>query len=174
MSYVGGPDLELNRVNDVERELVAAKSQLSAMLPPGRFGWSVFNGYSARLAFARKYYDEALTLSNQTITAQSKDGNFTAAAFPNVMVSTSILLAMQRPADALTDAQQALEILQRTAVGGASYRLGQCYLQIGKAQLALSNKTAARDALQQAMLNIESTTMAQHPAATKTREPLAL
>ena len=167
-------EIELNRLDDAERELSAAKSQLSAMLPPGHFGWSVFNGYSARLAFARKNYDDALLLSNQTIAAQSKDGKFTAAAFPNVMVRTSILLAMQRPAEALADAKQALEIVQRTAIGGASYRLGQCYLQIGKAQLALGNKTEARDALQQALLNIESTAMSQHPAAIKTRELLAL
>ena len=167
-------DIELDRLDDAERELATAKSQLSAMLPLGHFGWSVFNGYSARLAFARKNYDEALLLSNQTLAAQSKDGKFNAAAFPNVMVRTSILLAMQRPAEALADAQQALEILRRTAIGGASYRLGQCYLQIGKAQLALGNKTVARDALQQALLYIESTTMPQHPAAIKTRELPAL
>ena len=166
--------VELGRLDDAERELAAAKSQLSAMLPPGHFGWSVFNGFSARLALARKNYDLALTLSNQTISAQSKDGRFTAAAFPNVMVRTSILLAMQRPAEALNDAQQALEIAQRSAIGGASYRLGQCYLQIGKAQLAIGNKTAAREALQQALLNIQSTTTPEHPAASKTRELLEL
>ena len=166
-------NIELDRLDDAERELAAAKSQLSAMLPPGHFGWSVFNGYSARLAFARKNYDGALALSNQTIAAQSKDGRFTGAAFTNVVVRTAILLAMQRPAEALADAQQALEITQRTAIGSASYRLGQCYLQIGKAQLALGNKTAAQEALHQALLNIESTTTPQHPAATKTRELLA-
>ena len=84
------------------------------------------------------------------------------------------MLAMQQPAEALADAKQAIEIVQRTAIGGASYRLGQCYLQIGKAQLPLSNNAEARDALKQALLNIESTAMSQHPAAIKTRELLAL
>ena len=167
-------DIELGQLEDAERELAGAKSQLLVMLPPGHFGWSVFNGYSARVAFARKRHDDALALANQTVAAQSKDGQMTAAAFPNVMVRSAILLAMQRPAEALKDAQEALEIAQRTATGGASYRLGQCYLQMGKAQLALGNRTAAREALQQALLNIESTTTRQHPAAVKTRELLAL
>ncbi len=161
------------------RALAEAEPRLRRALPPGHIAFASLRSEQSLITQARGDLPSAFELANQVIAlteaaikAGKQGGDFLSTA---LVRRADLLLQLERPAEAATDASRALAMLQEGAPPKTrSSSIGRAQLALGRALTALGKRKEAALALRSAAENFEDALGAEHPETRSARRLAAV
>jgi len=156
--------------------LAEVEPRLAAALPPGHVAFASLASERAQLVQAAGDLLLALNFIEEGIAVAEADRQAGGAAdiVPRLLLRRAeLLIGLDRSAEAVADANSALEFFQSVAADEQTSFAGQAWLLLARAQQVLGHETDARAAFEAATVHLESALGSEHPMSQQARHYLA-